>query len=57
MRREDEIEFIRTAMALVAERNYTYYIGGSNYSPSLPSDVPFQYCHDDTGNIFQKFKI
>ena len=43
------MNFIEVAMANLVDRNWTYYIGGSNYRSSFPSDVqvtPYSYCPD-----------
>ena len=53
MRSGEQRDFIKAAMAQIVERNYTYYIGGSNYNPSLPSDASFMYCPVNSGTIFQ----
>ena len=59
LRNEVQKEFLKAAMAIVVERNWTYYIGGSNYHSDNNNDVtPFRYCAsdysiDDPGMIIQ----
>ena len=41
------MEFLKVAMAYVVQRNWTYYIGGSNDNSAYYSDMqvtPFRYC-------------
>ena len=64
LRSEEQIEFIRSAMTYVVQRNWTYYIGSSNHNSGFHSDMEvtaFRYCAsahsiDDPGNIIKYFK-
>ena len=60
------MSFIEAAMVYAVDRNWTYYIGGSNYKSFFPSDVhvtPFTYCpsSNNAGNpgkiIFSNFQL
>ena len=65
LRSEAQVEFLKAAMAYVVQRNWTYFIGGSNDNSAFYSDVqvtPFRYCAsensiNDSGNIIQIFTI
>ena len=41
LKSEVQMSFIEAAMAYVVDRNWTYYIGGSNYNLQV---TPFRYC-------------
>ena len=62
LRSEAQKEFLKAAMAYVAQRSWTYFIDG-NYSSAFHGNVnvttfkncPSGNCVNDPGNIFQVF--
>ena len=64
LRNEVQMDFLKAAMAYNVQRNWTYFIGGSNDNSAFYSDVqltPFRYCAsehsiNDSGNTIRYSK-